>query len=116
MAVANGAACPARVLASPPDRSFAVRLAAKPALLLAPSPQKKRHPEGRRPYRWPGRGTPRRPYLSRCATPARSSSSSARVLSMYFLLKSSIGRSLTMVYLPFSVVTGKPKITPSGMP
>src|SRR5690606_5679650 len=48
---------------------------------------------------------------SRWATPARSSSSSARVLSMAFWLNSSIGRSLTRVYLPFSVVTGKPKIT-----
>src|SRR5690606_32760840 len=60
---------------------------------------------------WPVHDQP-----SRCATPERSSSSSARVLSMYCWLKSSIGRSLTRVYSPFSVVTGKPNITPSGMP
>ena len=53
---------------------------------------------------------------SRCATPLRSSSSSARVLSMAFWLKSSTSMSLTRVYSPFCVVTGKPKITPSGMP
>ena len=53
---------------------------------------------------------------SRCATPLRSSSSSPRVLSMAAWLKSSIGRSLTIVYSPFSVVTAKPNITPSGMP
>jgi len=37
------------------------------------------------------------PDYSRSATPARSSSSSARVMSMYFFEKSSIGRSLTML-------------------
>jgi len=72
------------------------------------------------------RGRSRRPRTSgpqaafahprRWATPLRSSSSSARVLSMAFWLKSSTSMSLTTVYSPFCVVTAKPKITPSGMP
>ena len=53
---------------------------------------------------------------SRCATPARSSSSSARVLSMRARLKSSTGRPSTRVYSPLAQVTGTPYITPSGMP
>ena len=53
---------------------------------------------------------------SRWATPERSSSSSASVLSIALRLKSSIGRSRTIVYSPFSVVTAKPNITSFGMP
>ena len=45
---------------------------------------------------------------SRCATPARSSSSSASVLSIALRLKSSIGRSVMRVYSPLAVVTGTP--------
>lgn len=55
-------------------------------------------------------------YERRCATPPRSSSSSASVFLIAAWLNSSIGRSFTIVYSPFSVVTGKPKMTPSGMP
>ena len=45
---------------------------------------------------------------SRCATPARSSSSSASVLSMRSRLKSSMARPSTRVYSPFAQVTGTP--------
>src|SRR5690606_29800914 len=45
---------------------------------------------------------------SRWATPSRSSSSSARVLSIALRLNSSISRPCTRLYSPFWVVTGTP--------
>ena len=53
---------------------------------------------------------------SRCATPARSSSSSASVLSIAVRLKSSTGRPSMRVYSPLAHVTGTPYITPAGIP
>ena len=50
------------------------------------------------------------------ATPARSSSSSFSVAFILSREKSSIGRSLTIVYSPFAQVTGKPYMTSCGMP
>src|SRR5690606_8149229 len=54
--------------------------------------------------------TPKAIAYSRCATPARSSSSSARVLSIAARLNASTGRSATRVYSPLAVVTGTPYI------
>src|SRR4029434_11285981 len=61
-----------------------------------------------------GVGEPRR--QSRCLTPACSSCSSFSVTLMRSWLKASIGRPSTTLYLPFSVVTGKPNIVSFGMP
>ena len=108
---ANAMTCPRH--RPPPPPSCSSEPAARGSHPLATHHQAKKTPGLARRFFEPTE-TANQP--SRCATAARSSSSSARVLSMYFWLNSSIGRSLTRVYSPFSVVTGKPKITPSGMP
>ena len=48
--------------------------------------------------------------------PARSSSSSFNVASIFSREKASISRPVTRVYSPFAVVTGTPYITSCGMP
>jgi hypothetical protein len=62
------------------------------------------------------RGTDLKIYFSRWATPARSSSSSLRVASIFARENSSISNPFTRSYLPLAHVTGTPYITPSGMP
>ena len=52
----------------------------------------------------------------RCATPLRSSSSSASVLFIISREKSSMARPWTISYWPFVQVTGKPYMTSFGMP
>jgi len=53
---------------------------------------------------------------SRCLTPSRSSSSSAKVLAISSFEKASISKPSTSLYSPFSVVTGRPKTMSSGTP
>src|SRR5471030_171410 len=55
-------------------------------------------------------------YGSRCLTPSRSSVSSFSVRLMRSCENASISRPWTILYSPFSVVTGKPNMVPSGMP
>lgn len=55
-------------------------------------------------------------YGNRCLTPSRSSVSSLSVMSMRSFENESISRPSTILYSPFSVVTGKPNITSLGMP
>ena len=50
-------------------------------------------------------------YGNRCLTPSRSSVSSLSVMAMRSFENASISRPSTILYSPFSVVTGKPNIT-----
>ena len=55
-------------------------------------------------------------YYSRSLTPSFSACSSASVLSMRSWLNASISKPCTILYSPFSQVTGKPNMVSAGMP